>query len=326
MNNRALFMYIVLVLCIFNFSCNKNSVSQDNEETEKNIIVGFSQIGAESAWRTAHTKSVLDAAKARNIQILYNNAEQKQENQIKALRSFISYQVDAIILVPIVQDGWENVLIEAKQANIPVIIADRNISTNDETLYAGYIGTDNVQVGREAAYYLQRRYKDIEESFSIYEMRGTDSSSAAEGRSVGFRDVILKDSRFSIISSESGDFLRSLGKEVMHNWLQNNSKTDIIFSHNDSMALGIIDALEENSISPGRDIIIVSIDAEQAAVDSLIDGNLNCVIECSPYIGDDILNYVEDIIERKTVPKKIYVPEVIFEEGMDLSTLSPRGY
>ncbi len=314
----------ILVMCSF-LSC-FNSDSSKNEKAEKNLIVGFSQIGAESAWRKAHTSSVLAAAKKHNIQVLYNNAEQKQENQIKALRSFISYQVDVIILVPIVQDGWENVLTEAKDANIPVLIVDRKITIEDKTLYAGYLGPDNTQEGREAAYYLQRKFADTNETITIFEMRGTDSSSAAVDRFIGFREIVEQDSRFAIIASETGDFLRSLGKEVMHNWLQAHEVPDIIFSHNDGMALGIIEALEENAIGPGRDVIIVSIDAEQDAIENLKDGKLNCVVECNPNIGEDIMQLIIDLSQGKTIFDTMYKPEIIFEEGVDLISIPPRGY
>ena len=142
-----LFKLTILLSCLFCilFSCGKSSEKNSKQKTEKNIIVGFSQIGAESEWRTCNTQSLQQAAEKAGIQMVYSNAEQKQENQIKAIRSFIVYQVDVIVFCPIVQDGWDNVLQEAKDANIPVIVVDRKIRTKDNSLYAGYIGTDSLE-------------------------------------------------------------------------------------------------------------------------------------------------------------------------------------
>ena len=195
-------------------SCKRNRTSTENLKSEKNIIMGFSQIGAESEWRTCNTQNIMQAAEEAGIQVIYSNAEQKQENQIKAIRSFIVYQVDVIVFCPIVQDGWDNVLNEAKDANIPVIVVDRRIRTKDNSLYAGYIGTDSLNEGRQAGRFLVNKFKDSKESVNIIELYGTEGSSVSEGRNKGFHEVIDSDAKFSVVYTKSGDFLRSRGKEI----------------------------------------------------------------------------------------------------------------
>jgi len=289
------FAMTVTIWCIVFASCEKE------EAKNGDIILGFSQIGAESAWRNRNTRSVQEAAANSGIQLLFFNAEQKQENQIKAIRSFIAYQVEVIAFVPIVSDGWENVLEEARDARIPVLICDREINLDDESLYAGYLGTDSVQEGRSCAEYLVKKFlnpppgvADEKESIKgrpirIVELRGTEGSSPAIKRALGFREVLADYPEFRIIYSASGDFLRSKGYELMCEILDTEEikDMDVIFSHNDSMTLGAIDAMKERNIQPGKDIVIVTIDAEQAAIDALKRGEVNCVVECNPKQGPD---------------------------------------
>lgn len=330
---KIIFSIVILFLLFSFFGCKKKSNDVQNESYYSNLIVGFSQIGAESAWRTCNTKSIMDAAAKNGIQVIYANAEQKQENQIKAIRSFIVYQVDVIVFVPIVQTGWDNVLQEAKDAKIPVILVDRKIITKNPDLYTGYIGTDSVEEGRKAANFLLTKFANHEGNLNILEVKGTDGSSAAEGRYKGFREVINKNHKFTIIGSESGDFLRSKGKEIIQNYLVssknlcvNNKPIDIIFSHNDGMTLGILDALQTSQLQSGKDITIVSVDGEQAAIDALKEGRINCIVECKPDIGEEVMNLVKTIANRNTIPKLIHVEEEMFTEFQDLSNLAPRGY
>ncbi|HPX25345.1 MAG TPA: ABC transporter substrate-binding protein [Treponemataceae bacterium] len=320
-------MLFPLICTLLIFSCTKKQEVELNQ-IQKNIIVGFSQIGAESAWRTCNTQSMRDAASASGIQLLYDNAEQKQENQIKAIRSFIVYQVDVIVFVPIVQDGWDNVLREAKDAGIPVIIIDRKMRVADESLFTAYIGADHVEEGRNAARFLLKKFKDENQNYRILEILGTAGSSVADGRYTGFREIINTDKRFTITTSIDGDFLRSRGKEIAETYLMENTKLpfDILYSHNDGMALGFLDVLENTPILPGKDIVIVSVDAEQAAIDALKEGKINCVVECNPKIGDLVIDMVKQLTEGKSIPRVTYVNENVFTEWDDLSLLPLRGY
>ncbi|MDR2900361.1 MAG: ABC transporter substrate-binding protein [Treponema sp.] len=319
---------ILTVLCFSISSCKKTETEADHPSQQ--IILGFSQIGAESAWRNQNTLSIQNAAEEAGIQLLFTNAEQKQENQIRAIRSFIAYQVDVIAFVPIVTNGWDNVLREAKDAGIPVLVTDRQIDIQDESLYAGSIGTDSVQAGRRAGLFLLEKFRNstasAEDPIRIVELTGNVGSSVAIDRGVGFREIIEKDPRFEIIYSESGDFLRSKGYELMQSILNTYDDIDVLYSHNDSMTLGSLDAMTEKGINPGTDITIVSIDAEQAAINALQRGKVNCVIECNPKTGPEIMRLVKSLAAGEGIPRQIYVQEKVFREDDDLSDLEPRGY
>lgn len=324
------------ILFIRNHISNSDSESispHENQKTNDRLILGFSQIGSESAWRTRNTESIFEAAAENNIQIIFDDAQQKQANQLKAIRSFIVYQVDVIAFVPIVEDGWDNVLQEAKDAGIPVILVDRQINT-DPSLYAGFLGEDGFSEGRSAAEFLIEKSKDSPQNkINILEFSGTLNSSVATGRANGFRSLISDNDRFEIIHSEDGDFLRSRGKEIMDKIIQNNDfqmtinskPIDVIYSHNDSMTLGILDSLKYYKMMDERPIII-SIDAEQKSIDALKEGKLNCVIECNPNLGPTLMHLVKEIASGKTIPRVTYMTETVFSENDDFSTYTPRGY
>ncbi|MBP5519269.1 MAG: ABC transporter substrate-binding protein [Treponema sp.] len=309
------------------------------EPQSKKLILGFSQIGSESAWRTRNTQSIFEAAAQNNIQILFDDAQQKQENQLKAIRSFIVYQVDVIAFVPIVEGGWDNVLMEAKEAGIPVILVDRKINA-DPSLYAGFLGENSIEEGRNAARFLLKKFRDRQDDVLIFEMSGTENSSVVKDRASGFREIINTNPKFKIIHTENGDFLSSRGKEICNNLLADNliengrttntlyfegQKIDAIFSHNDSMTLGFLDSLDAHKISI-KDTVIISVDAEQKSIDALKKGKLNCVVECNPNLGPALMELIEKISQGEAIPHQTYIPERVFCEDDDFAGYEPRNY
>ena len=339
--STVIFLAAVIFLLIFILTKdNKNNTTPEKEHTEK-LILGFSQIGSESAWRTRNTQSIFEAAAENDIQIIFDDAQQKQENQLKAIRSFIVYQVDVIAFVPIVEDGWDNVLQEAKEAGIPVIVVDRHIKAN-QSLYAGFIGENGVEEGRRAARYLVSKCRNETKDINIFEITGTENSSITEDRASGFREIISTDPKFKIIHSENGDFLRSRGREIGDMLLANNvlengnttntiyynkQKIDVIFSHNDSMTLGFLDSMEAHKINPkSKGTIIISIDAEQESIDALMNGKLNCVVECNPNHGQMLMALVKQIARGEPIPRVTYNYETVFTEDDNFSKYDPRGY
>jgi galactofuranose transport system substrate-binding protein len=310
------------------FSCGAKKNAAEAKDAREGIILGFSQIGSESAWRTYNTRSVREAAEQNGVQLLFENAEQKQENQIKAIRSFIAYQVDVIAFVPIVTDGWDNVLREAKQAGIPVLVTDREIKTADESLYAGFIGTDSIQEGRESGKFLIRKFAGSgKKTVNVIELSGTEGASVALGRAQGFREALSGHPEFKILHSESGDFMRSKGYEIMISVLERYKDADAVFCHNDAMMLGTLDAMGELGIRPGKDIVIVTIDAQQAAIDALRLGQVNCAVECNPKIGPTIMELAAKLARGESIPRVIHVDEKVFsEDDPDLADIPARGY
>ena len=328
---------LCIVICTVLFSsCSKkqNEAVEEKPVEEKKLILGFSQIGSESAWRTRNTQSIYEAAAENDIQIIFDDAQQKQENQLKAIRSFIVYQVDVIAFVPIVEDGWDNVLTEAKEAGIPVILVDRQINA-DPSLYAGFLGEDGLEEGRRAARFLLNKCQNRSGTIRIYEMSGTENSSVVRDRAKGFREIIEAEPKFKIIHSEDGDFLRSRGKEIAEKLISQTTKRDglyfegqkidAVYSHNDSMTLGMLDSLENYGVST-KDTVIISVDAEQKSIDALTEGKLNCVVECNPNLGPMLMELVKQIASGEAIPFITYNSETVFTENDDFSLYQPRGY
>ena len=315
----------VLFCCCFLFGC---SLREKQTSSEPSLLLGFSQLGSESSWRLGNTRSIQEAAASHGISLMLENANQKQEKQIDAIRSFIAYRVDVIAFSPIVEEGWDNVLTEAKNAHIPVILVDRLIKTADPSLYAGYIGADFTQEGVNAANYLLRKAEDLHaENLKIVEITGTVDSTPMRQRMLGFHQTLEGDDRFTFLESISGDFLRTKGKECMEQLLEKyGDQIDVLYSHNDGMTLGAITAIEAAGLKPGKDIIIISVDGEQAAIDLLKQGKLNCIAECTPNLGDIVMEMAQSLKNGKSVQRVRHPHEETFTEYDDLTALAPRGY
>ena len=326
---RAALLYICLLLSFLSAGCGKakGSGAESGSETS-DFVIGFSQLGSESAWRLGNTASMEKAAAEHGINLVVNNGMQKQENQITAIRSFIAYQVDVIVFAPIVEDGWANVLQEARDAGIPVIMMDRLINVRDSDLYTAYIGPDHYQEGINAAKFLMKKAEEMPgEKIRIVELSGTEGSSPMISRYKGFHDLIDNNDRFEVLDTVSGDFLRSKGRECMESLLRKYpDQIDVLYSHNDAMTLGAIEVMEKKGLEPGKDIVIISVDGEQAAIDLLKEGKINCVVECSPMLGDAVMDLAEKIVNGQEYPRIIHPEETFFTEYDDLSDLAPRGY
>lgn len=298
--------------------------AKGGEPQSGTYTVGFSQIGAESGWRTANTASIQDEAKKRGIDLKFADAQQKKENQIKAIRSFIAQKVDYIAFSPVVEDGWEPVLKEAKEAGIPVILSDRTVNVTDDSLYITMIGADFVEEGRRAAKYLVEK---IGGKGNVVELMGTMGSAPQIDRKTGFEEVIAKYPDIKIIESQTGDFTRAKGKEVMESFLKNHpNDITALYAHNDDMALGAIEAIKESGKKPGTDIIIVSIDGVRDAFVAMSNGELNCSVECNPLLGPVLFDTIEKLRKGESLPKKIIVPEGVFPQETAAKELPNRKY
>jgi galactofuranose transport system substrate-binding protein len=294
---------------------------------QKKIVLGFSQVGAESEWRTANTESIKQAAKDAGIDLKFSDAQQKQENQIKAIRSFIAQKVDVIAFSPVVESGWDTVLLEAKAAKIPVILSDRAVDSKDTSLYVTFMGSDFTEEGRKAGRWLVEKEKGVAGPVNIVELQGTVGSAPAIDRKKGFEEIIKTDPKFKIIRSQTGDFTRAKGKEVMEAFLKaEGNKINVLFAHNDDMAIGAIQAIEEAGLKPGKDIIIVSIDGVKGAFEAMMAGKLNVSVECSPLLGPQLMAAVKDVVAGRSVPKRIVTQEGIFPMEVAAKEFPNRKY
>ncbi|MEW6253279.1 MAG: ABC transporter substrate-binding protein [Planctomycetota bacterium] len=290
----------------------------------RKLTVGFSQIGAESAWRTAETESIRSEAATRGVNLKFADAQQKQENQIKAIRAFIAQRVDAVILAPVVESGWEPVLREAKRAGIPVILVDRGVNVSDDSLYTTLIASDFVEEGRMAARWLAQK---LAGKGNIVELQGTPGSAPANDRKKGFEEVLAQHPGLRITKSQTGEFTRAKGKEVMEAFLKSEAgKINALYAHNDDMALGAIQAIEEAGLKPGQDIIIVSIDGVRGAFEAMIAGKLNATVECNPLLGPAAFDAVAAALAGKELPKKTIVKDQLFEQSVAKEVLPARKY
>ncbi len=321
------FIMIVIAVCLAMVTaCTNGKDTAETAAGADGVLLGFSQLGSESGWRLGNTKDIQDAAERAGVQLMFENAEQKQENQIKAIRSFIAYQVDVIAFAPIVEDGWDNVLMEAKSAGIPVLITDRRINTEDESLYAGFVGSDFEAEGIRAGEFLLRKMQNTEQ-VNIVEISGTIDSTPTRERASGFRSMLEGDGRFTILESISGDFLHSKGRECMQGLLERYRDINVLYSHNDEMTFGAIEAIEAAGLVPGRDIVIITVDGEQEAIDLLREGKINCVVECTPLIGNSIMELAQKLARGESIPRETYSVEHSFTEfDNDLDTLPARMY
>jgi galactofuranose transport system substrate-binding protein len=299
-----------------------------DKSADNTITVGFSQVGAESEWRTANTRSIKESLAAPEFELKFSDGQQKQENQIKALRAFIAQRVDVIAFSPVVETGWDTVLQEAKAAGIPVVLTDRAVEVADDSLFLTLIGSDFVEEGRRAARWLIEDSAGLPGPIRVVELQGTVGSAPANDRATGFREVISQDARFEIVRTQTGDFTRTKGKEVMEAFIkaEGQKKIDVLYAHNDDMAIGAIQAIEEAGVKPGEDIRIVSIDAVRGAFEAMKAGKLNATVECNPLLGPQLAQLIRDVKAGTPVPKRVVVEEGVFTREQAATELPNRKY
>lgn len=297
-------------------------------EITRPIRVGYAQVGTESSWRLANNASIQSAAHAFNIDLTVIDADQSQQRQVEAVRSFIKDRVDVIVISPVVNTGWDEVLREANEAGIPVLLSDRNIEVPDADMFRTFIGADFIEEGRRAMRWILNNVPaDGHRVMNIMELQGTVNATPTAERKQGFEMLLEKNPQYRIVHSESGDFTFDGGKQIVERYLNAHDwDIDIIFAHNDDMALGAIEALEAHGLRPGKDIKIVSVDGTRAALDAIVAGKLNCSVECSPLLGPQLMKAVTDLMAGKELPLRIITDEVVFTEENAKMALPGRTY
>ena len=328
---------IVTIIILFFVGCGfvgrmRPKEKEPDNSTQDLVVVGYSQIGSESVWRTANSASIQSAlTKENGYFLIFNNARQKQENQIKAIRSFVSQRVDYIVFSPVTEDGWETVLQEAKEAGVPVILADRMVSVNDDSLYATWVGSNTREEGEKAGKWLEdylRREGKSSREINIVVLQGTTGSSAQLGRTMGFDSIADKHKNWKILEQTSGDFTIAKGKEVMESMLKKYDKIDVVVSQNDDMTFGAMEAMDEKGITYGvdGDVILISFDAVHDALQLVAEGKINVDIECNPEQGEYISEIIQKIENGESLEKKYYVEEQVFTMENVNDYLQQRTY
>ena len=289
------------------------------------IKVGFAQTGSESGWRSANTENMKKAfSKEKGFDLVFNAADNDPAAQIAAVRSFINQGVDAIVVAPIVEDGWDDVLQEAKDADIPVVLEDRTVSSSDD-LFASWVGDDFEKEGETAGHWAADNLGDTPTQMVVLE--GTTGSAPANDRAAGF-DKAISGTQIQKIDSQTGEFTRDGGKKVMEGFLQKYGVDgiDLVFAHNDDMALGAIEAIEAAGGKPGEDIKIVSIDAVHDGLQALIDGKINFIVECNPLLGDYAADLVKKVLDGTDVQKQNYAEDGSFTKEQATEVIDSRPY
>lgn len=304
-------LLVITTIGLFLFqNVTKKQSNKNNEPLP--IIVGFAQLGSESAWRNANTESVKEAAKQAGIDLIFQNANGSQEMQKQIIKDFIIQKVDVIIFPPLVATGWESILSDAKKAGIPVIIADRTIKPNNTNLYSVFVGEDFLLEGKKAAKWLVQNVSP-NTKINILELRGLADSSPAIDRAKGFRMIISNYPNITFLDSVSGDFIKAKGKLQMQKMLKKHGRAiNVVFAHNDDMALGAIEAIREYGLKPGKDILIISIDGERAALQAIKDRKANVSVECTPMLGPKLIETAIKLYKKEKLPKTIVMEEKVF--------------
>jgi len=316
----------LLALLAFLASCSDRS-GEYGAARGSRVVLGFSPIVSWGNWNGANAESIRHAARAAGVELRLEDARHSHEKQEASLRSFVAQGVDVIAFSPVVETGWEIVLQEIRAAGIPVILMDRNIEVSDHSLYVSLIGSDFVEEGRRAGHWLLEHAPDVAGEIAIVELQGSVGSAPANDRKLGFSEVIAADHRFRIIRSESAAFDRAKAREVMAGFLKaEGRRVRVLFAHNDSMALGGIEAIEDAGLEPGTDILVIAIEGSRQGLEAIVAGKLNVTVECSPLLGPQLIAVVKDLAAGKTVPKRVVTNESVFTRENAAAELPNRVY
>jgi len=311
-------------------ACGSDSAADDTASDDGKITMGFAQVGAESGWRTANTKSIQETAAAEGVDLKFTDAQGKQENQIQAIRSYIQQKVDVIAFSPVVETGFDAVLQEAKAAGIPVILTDRAVDVDDPSLYETFLGSDFVLEGERAGDWLVENAADSDVNgdgtVNVVQLEGTTGAAPAIDRAEGFAEKIAADDTIEVTASQTGDFTRDGGKQVMESFLQSDDSIDVVFAHNDDMGLGAIEAIEAAGLTPGEDIKIITIDAVKDGMTALAEGKINYIVECNPLLGPQLMDLAKKVLDGEEVPERVVTEEGAFDQEQAKAALPDRQY
>ena len=335
---KIILLTISVSLCCFLAACSApestGAYSDVTDNDSEYITVGFSQLGAESDWRSANTESMRSVfTKENGYELIFEDAQQKQTNQITAIRSFIQQDVDYIVLAPVTEKGWDTVLSEAKEAGIPVIIVDRQVDVSDDDLFTCWVGSDFELEGKKVCMWMSNYFRKNgikSEDVHVVDIQGTIGSSAQIGRTEGFAHM-AKLYGWDVVGYEVGDFTKSKGKEAMFKVLRNYDDVNVVYCENDNEALGVIEVLEANGKKCGSDILngeimVDSFDGiNKQAVSCLVAGQISCIGECNPLHGPRVESIIRKLEAGQEPYKYQYVNEELFTNTMAVPSIMLGG-
>lgn len=310
------FLVLMLLAALLTGLCGCAATKTEETETSADqfIVVGFSQVGAESDWRVANTLSMQGALSEQNgYKLIIDDAQNKQERQITAIRNFIQQEVDYIVLAPTTETGWDTVLAEAKAAGIPVILVDRMIKVKDESLFTCWVGSDFYLEGKRAVEWMEEYFGDRE--IGILHLQGNYGTTAQLGRTQGLDHGIANNPGWTLVHRQSGEFVQGKGQELVEECLEAGMKFDVVYAENDNMAYGAVDALKAAGLVPGKDVIVVSFDASHTALQMTLAGEISFDVECNPLHGPRVQAIIERLENGVTPPKYTYVDESTFDSA-----------
>lgn len=334
---KTIAVIMILAICVLAAGCGGSNKAEKEQEAvqtiaaAEKIVVGFSQLGAESDWRSANSKSMKETFTSENgYELIFEDGQQKQANQIMAIRTFIQQEVDYIVLAPVTETGWDTVLQEAKDAGIPVIIVDRMVDVSDDSLFTCWVGSDFELEGKKAAEWLHQytiKEKIASEEIHIVNIQGTIGASSQIGRTKGLADAV-KANGWNLLAEVSGDYTQAKGREVMESFLKQYNNINVVYCENDNEALGAIEAIEAAGKTVGSDItggeiMIISFDGvNENAINYVLEGKITCIAECNPLHGPRVQAIIEALEEGKTPDKFAYVDEEIFSANETVKELT----
>ena len=312
---RKILCLLLICTTLLLAGCALSSASRDKDFDDSLIVVGFSQVGSESDWRLANTASMVSALSEQNgYRLLFDNARQKQENQYLAIRNFIQQDVNYIVLAPISETGWDSVFREAKAAGIPVIVVDRQVSVEDESLYQSWVGSDFYREGQMAITWMEESFPDPDAPLRILHLQGTEGATAQLMRSRALEEAVARHENWTVEAALKGEFTEAKGYEVVRDFLKTGTPFSVLYSENDNMTFGAMRALDEAGISYGRDgeVKIISFDAVHKALEYCLEGRINLCVECNPLHGPRVDRLIKSCEAGEDVPKSSYVEEICF--------------
>lgn len=300
---------------------------RDGAGREKRLVIGYSAVVSWGGWNGANAQSIRDAAAVANMELRVVDSNYRQEDQVTALRSFVKQRVDVIILAPLLESGWDLVLGEVRSAGIPVILMDRGIEGSDDSLYLSLVGSDFVEEGRVAGKWLLDYTREEPGEIAILELRGSDGSTPVNDRKLGFAQAISVDPRYRIVRSENGTFLRARARDITAKlFAEPGRRVQVVFAHNDAMALGAIDAIEAAGLAPGRDVLVISIEGGREGIEAIVAGKLNLSVEVNPLLGPQLIDVAKQAAAGKVVPRRVVTEEKLFTRENAAAELPGRTY